>query len=31
MGGFTVYSGLEIVTIPQDKNVKEGDFLISCS
>ena len=32
MGGFTVYSGLKAVTIPQDHNVKEEIFpLISCS
>ena len=29
MGGFTVYSGLKAVTIPQDHDVKEGDFPIN--
>ena len=28
-GGFTVYSGLKTVNIPQDQDVKEGDFSIS--
>lgn len=32
MGGFMVYSGLETVTIPQDQDIKEGNFpLISGS
>ena len=31
MGGFTVYSGLKTVTIPQDQDVKEGDFSINFS
>ena len=29
MGGFTVYSGLKTVTIPQDQDVKEEDFFIN--
>ena len=29
MGGFTVYSGLKTVTIPQDQDVKEGDLSIN--
>ena len=29
MAGFTVYSGLKTVTIPQDQDVKEGDFSIN--
>ena len=28
MGGFMVYIGLKTVTIPQDKDLKEGDFLL---
>ena len=28
MGGFMVYIGLKNVTIPQDKDLKEGDFLL---
>ena len=26
MGGFTLYSGLKTVTVPQDQDVNEGDF-----
>ena len=29
MGGFSVYSGLKTVTIPQDQDVKKGDFFIN--
>ena len=29
MGGFKVYNGLEIATIPQAQDVKEGDFSIN--
>ena len=29
MGGFTVYSGLKTVTIPQDQDAKEGDSSIN--
>ena len=29
MGGFTVYDGLKTVAIPQDQDIKEGDFSIN--